>query len=306
MSFLDGWHSDATRKSLVHNGNNYAPRQICIHYTVTDNVQAALNALDSRKLSYHLLVERDGSVTQTRPMTEHAAHGGYANWKTTSGMANSNSLNRTAATISLVSRGFFGKKSGQSAYDVNAHGDPVGKFYPISETSTEGSIYHPKGARHWHKYTDAQLATCQKLIADLLDAYSDITELVGHDDMCIDAKFDPGPLFPIQQFRDELDLNGSMGFLTEVQSPDGELNLRQRPTSNSSKLATLHNGDPVHIRSVVYTTKPGRAIWADRVRYRYLTGWASVDVHGANRHSGFVHMRFLRSTPLAANYQNRL
>lgn len=306
MPIQNGWYDQATRKDLLHQGRPYTPTSICIHYTVTDTVDAAISALNSRKLSYHLLVDHDGSVTQTRPVDLHAAHGGYANWKETGDLSNGTSLNERAVSISLINRGFFAKTSGDVAYDVNAHGDPVGKMYPLDQVQRTGSVYHPNGLRNWHKYTAAQIQSVDALIGDLCAAYPAITELAGHDDISNNAKFDPGPLMPMDKFRSDHGLEGTLGFETQVSSPDGELNLRQRPTGGSTKLATLHNGDELFIRSVVYTTRPGSAIWMDRKRYRYLTPWASVDTNGTGKHAGFVHMKYLADTPLAAAYQDRL
>lgn len=306
MSFTDGWYDQATRKPLTHQGRPYAPTAICVHYTVTDTMKSAISALNSRKLSYHILVDRGGEVVQTRPATLHAAHGGYSNWKETGGLTNATSLNARAVTISLINRGFFAKSSGDSAYDVNAHGDPVGKLYPLSEVDRRGSVYHPAGMRNWHKYTDAQIDAVETLIGGLKAAFPQITELVGHDDISNNAKFDPGPLMPLDKWRESFGLKGTLGFETTVQSPDGELSLRQRPTGNSTKLDTLHNGDRVHVRTVVYSSRPSGAIWMDRKRYRYLTPWASVDVDGSGGHSGFVHMKYLAETPLDPAYQARL
>ena len=82
--------------------------------------------------------------------------------------------------------------------------------------------------------------------------------------------------------------------------------MRQRPTASSTALRTLRNGDTVHGRTVAYTTRVQKAIWVDRQRYRYLTKWASVNVDGSNRHSGFVHMKYLAATPLDTALAQRL
>ena len=305
MQFNNGILDVADQVNLKHQGSAYTPRMICMHYTVTDTAKAAINALNSRGLAYHFLVDHDGSITQTRKPDLHAPHAGNSNWKVQSGLDNRASINRSAVSISFINRGFFARISGDVAFDTNAHGDPVGKMYPKSEVTRTGSIYNPTGLRNWHNYTAAQVAAAQELILALQEAHPTITDLVGHDDVSIDGKFDTGPLWPMQQVRDDTGLAGGLGFETTVDSPDGELNMRQRPTGNSKKLATLRQGDRVFVRSVVYGG-PKKAIRIDKKRSRYLTRWASVDVDGSNTHSGFVHMKFLADTPLTSDFENRL
>jgi N-acetylmuramoyl-L-alanine amidase len=273
---------------------------------VTDDLDGAVSALNGRRLSYHILIEPDGTVNQTRPFHKHAAHCGYSNWKRQSGLTNASSLNRSAISVTFINRGYFRHFSGEHYYDANSHGDPVGDVYPADAVVTTSSDYHPKKKRYWHKYTAQQLAAGREVIAALVANYPAIAEIAGHDDVSNNAKFDTGPLFPIDAIRTENGKHGTLGFRAIVDSSDGTLVLRQRPTGSSTALRTLLNGDVVHIRTVVYTTKVAQAIWHDANRYRYLTKWGSVGVDGNNRHAGFVHLKYLSDTPLTADYQNRL
>jgi hypothetical protein len=55
--------------------------------------------------------------------------------------------------------------------------------------------------RAWEKYPEAQLASAQELCKVLIATYPTITEIVGHDDIAPRRKTDPGPAFPMADFR---------------------------------------------------------------------------------------------------------
>lgn len=306
MEIKKGWLSDAKQLELKHIGKKYQPNKIILHYTATDTLKKAVSALNSNTLSYHVLIEPDGTAHQTRPFLKHAAHAGRSNWKQLKDLRNISSQNREAISISFINRGFFSKRSGDQYYDANAHGNPIGKTYSASEVTTKNSIYHPTKKRFWHNYTVPQLATCETILFALISEYDDIKEIVGHDDVAIDAKFDTGPLFPMEKLRQETGKQGGLGLKCRVKSPDGVLTLRQRPQKNSKALDHLNNGDIVYIRSVVYSYNKKKAIVVDKPKKRYLTRWASVDIDGKNHHSGYMYMKFLTKTPLIKSLENKL
>lgn len=305
MSFSNGKYDQASDLALTHVGQPSAPRLIALHYTVTDNLRGTVSALNARKLSYHFLIEPNGKVHQTRRPDHHAAHAGRSNWKQASGVDNAASLNRDAVSISFINRGFFARIVNGVFFDQDAHGNQIGDSYPAAQVHRTVSAYDPGAPRNWHRYTDAQIAAARRLIPALRDAYG-LTELVGHDDIAIDGKSDPGPLFPMAQLRADFGLAGGLGLRSRVASPDGTLTLRRRPSATSAQVAVLRSGDTVHLRAVVYTYARANALLPDAASQRYLTGWASVDVSGQNRHDGFVRMKFLTHTPLTPALAARL
>lgn len=310
MSFVNGKYTGAKALTLVHQGGASTPRSIVMHYTVTDTVTAAKNALNAANngngLSYTFLIDHDGTVWQTRAPDRSSAHAGRSNWKAASGVGNTSSLNTAAVSISFINRGFFGHRNGDFYFDLNAHGNLINKSYPASEVHTTASIYDPGTRRHWHRYTEAQLTAARRLIEALVQAYPTITELIGHDDIAIDGKQDTGPLFPMAEWRKALGLEGPPGLQTQVSTPGDTLSLRRRPSASAAELAKLPHGATLWLRSVVYTYKAAQAIVVDGPKQRYLTRWASVDVDGSNRHAGYVHMRHLTRTPLLPNLAAKL
>lgn len=306
MSFTHGKYDQATQRTLEHSGSPFTPTAIAMHYTVTDTLQDAIDALNGRKLSYTFLIDRDGTVVQTRNPDIHAAHAGRSHWKAQSGVRNTSSLNRQAVAISFISRGYFQHLDNGFAYDTNAHGNIVGDQYPASEVERASSPYDPGWRPIWHKYTDAQINAAERLVGALIDAHPSIEEIYGHDDISIAGKSDTGPLFPIERFRSQFNLTGGLGFPTTIQSPDGVAELRRGPSSRHGSVGQLHNGDSVHVRAFAYTYKATRALFVDRPKRRYLTGWASVDIDGSNTHAGFVYAGLFTDTPLVSELAGRL
>lgn len=109
---------------------------------------------------------------------------------------------------------------------------------------------------------------------------------------------------PLEDWRREFGKQGDLGLETKVRSPDGELNLRDRPGTSGRVVKVLRNGDVLHIRAVTYTSASRGLVRPDSGRA--LTGWASVDIDASNTHAGFVYMGYLTRTPLAPAYAERL
>ncbi|WP_442582661.1 N-acetylmuramoyl-L-alanine amidase [Mesorhizobium sp. ASY16-5R] len=279
MSITDNFITGLPKKTLIHVGANQTPKLLVIHYSVTNTVAQAVAALNAARLSYHILIEKNGDAFQTRRFTESALHPGLSNWKAGSGVTLGASVARGSIGICLMNKGF--------AFDPGVPNGP-GKL-----------IYNPDDAsmQRWEKYPAAQIASVRGIAKDIIATYP-IAEVVGHHDIAIMGKFDPGPLFDLDELNAMLPNPPELGFRTTVQSPDGTLNLRRSPNSTSPILRTLGNGATVHIRSIAYGAKADCIHPTPGSKKRYLTRWASVDVDGSNRHAGFVHMGNLASTPL--------
>ena len=281
LSITHHWIDGLATKTLRHNGANQTPRLAVIHYSVTNTVAEAIAALDAQRASYHILIEKSGEAFQTRRFTETAAHPGLSNWKPLGGVGLGSSVQLGSVGICLMNKGY--------AFDAGAPHGP-GQL-----------IYNPDDAamQQWERYPAAQASACRKIVRDIIDAY-DIEEVVGHHDVAIMGKFDPGPLFDVAGLNALIARQPRLGFETEVAAPDGTLNLRQRPSTDSPVLAELRNGRTVHVRSIAYGPRetcidPN----ATPRRKRYLTRWASIGLDSADRHAGFVNMKYLAATPLS-------
>ena len=268
-------------QKLKHVGAPQTPRLLVIHYSVTNTVSEAVTALNgaSPPLGYHILIAKDGKAFQTRKFTEHAAHPGRSNWKPEGGLTMGSSLQRGSIGICMMNKGFAGD--------------------PGVPKKNAKLIYNPDdpSMQQWEVYPAAQIKACMDIAREILGAYP-ITEVVGHHDIAINGKFDPGPLFDFGPLNALVPSPRPLGFETKVKS--GPLSVRRLPKASATEVAALPAGAKVHIRSVVYTgTKADSLDPSTTKNKRYLTRWASVDIDGSDKHAGFVNMKFLTKTPLS-------
>jgi N-acetylmuramoyl-L-alanine amidase len=273
--FIDG----IAKKTLNHQGANQTPTLLVIHYSVTNTVQQAVNALNSAGLSYHILIEKNGKAFQTRRFTETALHPGLSNWKAESGVTLSASVGRGSVGICLMNKGFdpdsgSPRKAGKLIYNPN---DPQ--------------------MQEWEVFPDEQIEACTAIAKDIIATYP-ISDVVGHNDVAILGKFDPGPLFNLNALDRLTTAPKLLGFKTTVKANDG-LNLRREARANGPLIKNLPKGTEVFIRSIVYGPRAECIQPNPPSKKRYLTKWASVDTDGSNKHAGFVHLSGLRSTPLS-------
>ena len=290
MPIVDGFVKGTAKKALNHVGSSQAPTLLVIHYSVTNTVAQAVSALNARGLSYHVLIEKDGKAFQTRPFTQTALHPGLSNWKADTGVDFGASVMKNSIGICLMNMGF----------DV--------KSVPAGNVGAGKLIYNPNdpSMQRWEKFPGAQVATCTSIAKEIIAAFP-ISDVVGHHDVAIMGKFDPGPLFDLAALNALVTTPKPLGLKTTVASKDGSLKLREEASANAKELRSLRNGTTVHLRAIAYGSKSKSIEPATTSnRLRYLTPWASVDVDGSNKHAGFVHMSGLAKTPLVTALAKKL
>ena len=316
MEIKDGWIKDVKKRDLSKAADNtnpsytnqsIEPKRIVLHYSAGSTLKSAVDTLREKGFSYHVLIDVDGEPYQSRPFTIRATHAGRSNWKESGDVTNSNSLNEDSIGISFINlgqHGYFNKGFWYYGYDRKTKTYLSPKVADAAATK-DALAYTPGRVNHWAPFDPRQFATCKEILTELVGEYADILEIVAHHDIAIDEKPDPGPLVPIDQWRKDLKMEGELGFPTEVASTDGEFILRARPVSPTARKSTSSNGRKVYVRAIPYSARSERAIIADGGA-RFLTPWASIDIDGSNTHAGFVHLKYLKETPLAPAYKKKL
>ena len=149
-----------------------------------------------RYASAHLVVDRDGSAWQIVPFNRKARHAGRSQWR---GLT---SLNQYSIGIEIANFGWL---------DPQADGS-----YRRSDTSrfaardvTVAPLPGCAEVKGWENYPSVQLDTVERLVGSLLNKYPSIVEVVGHQDISPGRKFDPGPAFPMQRFRNLVEGRGA-------------------------------------------------------------------------------------------------
>lgn len=141
------------------------------------------------RASAHLLIRRDGSVTQLVPFDIVAFHAGQSEWK---GLR---SLNGHSIGIEMENLGLLKQREGTWYF---------GETMRVPADSVERYAGSNGRVAGWHAYTDAQIQTFFQVSCALRRAYPTIEDVVGHEDISPGRKIDPGPAFPIDAIRARL------------------------------------------------------------------------------------------------------
>jgi N-acetylmuramoyl-L-alanine amidase len=169
-------------------GSGLAPRYLVFHYTAGKSATSSINWLTNpeSKASAHLVLARDGTITQLAPFNVKTWHAGLSHWDGLSG------LNSYSIGIEMDNAGPLKKV-----------GDKYQAWFGTLYTEDEVVLAKHKlddESRWWHAYTEVQIQKALEL-AQLLVRRYDLKDVVGHEDIAPDRKRDPGPAFPLENVR---------------------------------------------------------------------------------------------------------
>ncbi len=257
------------------------PKYIVVHYTGGSSVASSINYLRKVGFSYHLLIDRDGAVVQGAPLAKRASHAGYSNWK---GL---DSLNNHSIGISLANLGYL-DRHGTKFYRTNSHGDKTTNTFDDSEVvaSRHWNGHNGSTVVGWERYTEKQYESLKLVCSALIDAFPNIVDAIGHDEIAIGRKPDPGVAFEWANisslFSNRLT---DLGPVYEVNvGGNDKLNVRKGPNGTWGVSDKLAPGTRVHLRSFAYT------YWNGKPR---KSNWASIALDGSMSHYGFVSSKYL-------------
>lgn len=239
--FIQGTNVKKFVKSPNHSGNfaKGLPDTVIIHYTAGPYRPALYTLTNPRvRASAHLIVDRDGSVTQLVPFDTIAWHAGKSSY------GNRVGINKYSIGIEIVNSGPL-TKSG------NVYRSWYGSAFNPSDV-IEATHRNETKPRFWHTYTEEQIITVQEICQLLMDVYN-IKHILGHEEIAPKRKQDPGPAFPLDRLRNKL-LYESRNADDAADLPElgrisaNILNIRSAPSSDGQKVAKpLHKGVKVKI-----------------------------------------------------------
>jgi N-acetylmuramoyl-L-alanine amidase len=215
------------------------PDTIIIHYTAGP-YKPALNTLTNPRVraSAHLIVDRDGSVTQLVPFNIEAWHAGSSSY------GNRTGINKYSIGIEIVNSGPL-TKSG------TVYRSWYGSAFNPSDV-IEATHRNEKTPRFWHTYTEEQIIVVQEICQLLIDIYN-VKFILGHEEIAPLRKQDPGPAFPLDRLRNKL-LGESRNSNAGAELPEmgrisaNTLNIRSSPSEEGLKVALpLQKGTKVKI-----------------------------------------------------------
>ncbi len=208
------------------------PDTIIIHYTAGSSMKSSVQALCDPKMkaSAHLVVGRDGSITQLVPFDTIAWHAGKSSYQGRVG------FNHYSIGIEIDNAGRLTKSGDRYAAWF-------GKAYPEDEV-IEAVHRNESTPSYWHRYTEEQITIVRDICAELIESYG-ISSILGHEEVSPQRKVDPGPAFPLDKLRErvlyrdradegqeEMLLSGNVGIVTAY-----KLNIRSSPRFGAATVA---------------------------------------------------------------------
>ena len=168
-------------------------RALVMHFTGGASGASSIEAMRERGVSAHLVVDRDGSVTQCRPFNRTAGHAGVSRW-----------IDPKTAKKYVGCNGFT-----IGIEIANAGDDEGAQAWALKHGATVLSARHrnESSPRKWEVYPQAQIDTVTALAKALVSKYN-LDDITGHDCIAPERKTDPGPLFPMQAIREACGFSG--------------------------------------------------------------------------------------------------
>jgi N-acetylmuramoyl-L-alanine amidase len=237
-----------------------------IHFTAGRSPQESVSWLTNAaaRASAHLVIGRDGSVTQLLPFDRVAWHAGASEWEGLSG------LNRHSIGIELDNAG---RLTRQGMAWRAWFGTPY-----VDEEVMEAVHKHELSPSAWHMFTPEQLQAAFEVSLCIVQKY-DLRDVVGHDDISPGRKCDPGPAFPLASFRSRL-----LGRADDDAPPfetTGVLNIRVAPGTQHAKLDV----SPLPAATPLEVVRKEEGWWLVNVK---------VEIGGETDVQGWVHGSFVR------------
>ncbi|MEW6755073.1 MAG: N-acetylmuramoyl-L-alanine amidase [Candidatus Latescibacterota bacterium] len=181
-------------RASPNRGGPFAPGELdtlLIHYTAGGDAASAIEWLcdPERQVSAHLVIGRDGRITQLLPFDVIGWHAGASRWGEREG------FNRYSLGIEIDNAGQLEERDGRCV-------SWFGRQYPPAEV-VWGVHRHQTRATPWHRFTATQLIRVEEVCGLLVREYS-LHHILGHDEVAPGRKVDPGPAFPLDELRARL------------------------------------------------------------------------------------------------------
>lgn len=260
-------------RATPNRGGTLVPEGIIVHDTAGD-VDGAGSVgwlCDKRaKASAHVVVHRDGRITQLAPFNVVTWHAGASSWRGRS------ACNGFTVGIEFANPGKL-TRTGLSTYrNGDGYALTLEAGMIVDEYSSE---VHGRGL--WLQYSDAQIAAGSALCLALKAAYPTIGFIATHWQVSPGRKVDTGPQFPLEELRDRVLFDGSGEEEVAVDGCDATattgVNQRRWPSLADNIIQTLPKGARARVvRSGVYTNGGDTARW-----FLVAAGGNEGWVHGA-------------------------
>lgn len=206
-------------------------------------------ARSSPNSSAHVVIARDGKITQLAPMNIKTWHAGQSKWKGRE-LCNGFTLGLEIDNPGRLVRISDGIYKGVTTIDTIA--------VPSLRVTFAKTPQHGEG--FWLAYSDAQIEAVTQLCRALVTAYPSIKEIITHWLISPGRKMDTNPLFPLEQIRDRV-LGGAdpepvkkadkkiAAPIADATVAAADLNLRSLPGMDGKVLASLKKNVRIDVQA---------------------------------------------------------
>lgn len=197
------------------------PEYLVMHYTAGHSAESSVAWLTdpAAQASAHLVIGRDGGVTQLVGFNRKAWHAGASRWVGREG------VNTFSIGIELDNPGLLVRRADGWRTEW---GDPVEDGDVIEAAHKNGGP-----VRGWHAYATGQIEVAVEVATVLARRYG-LKDVIGHDDVAPGRKSDPGPAFPMSLLRERA--MGHADDAPETMETTAALNIRAGPGTEYDKL----------------------------------------------------------------------
>ncbi len=171
-------------------GKEIDPIFIVNHFTSGYSADGAISTFKQGAVAAHLVIDRDGTITQMVPFNRRANHAGASTWM------GYDMLNNYSIGIELVNLG---------GATVAANGDLIDEYGRKVKNPERWVQGYQKNAgpsvKFWESYPEAQINALVEVTKAILATYN-IKDITGHENIDTRGwKSDPGPAFPWSVIR---------------------------------------------------------------------------------------------------------
>jgi N-acetylmuramoyl-L-alanine amidase len=170
-------------------------KYIILHFTTGLKMESTISHFKDpgSGVSTHLLIGRDGRVVQFLPFDRIAHHCGYSWWE------GDEDINQSSIGIELDNAGLLssvGDKWYSKKMEIPKKLVKRKWYWKISDKPKNEEEYPG-----WEDFPDVQKSVALSIVKAIKARYPNIKEILGHDDVNISNRYDPGPCFPMSDFR---------------------------------------------------------------------------------------------------------
>lgn len=166
---------------------------VIMHYTGSHGNAASSNKWTqdpASKVSWHITIDRDGSVTQVNDFRTITWHAGQSEWYAKQNKRQYKNMNGFSIGIELANAGLLTKKDSKWVNPYNA-------------VIANDNVFIDAQGRGWEEFPKPQLDAAFE-IALLCAMRYNCVDILGHSEISPGRKIDPGSAFPLMDLKRKL------------------------------------------------------------------------------------------------------